>query len=131
MKIEECTIDEAFNEFVKISRMSKWKRWIYKCFHKHKFPICVRVDDSRLCPLQRDKDDDYLLTKHFLTIEEEKPGLYMLASFVTREAEGEKNQPYDVEYKYGDYNWPIRSLKHVRKMISDFIYAVNMTSKKT
>ncbi len=130
MKIEECTLDEAFEEFVKISKMSKWKQWVYRCLHKPKFPICVRVDDSRLCPLQQDKDDDYLLTKHFVTIEEESPGLFVLNSFTIKEAEGGKNQPHDVEYEYDDYYWPVRSLRHAKKMISDFIHTINMKSKK-
>lgn len=132
MKIEECTLDEAFEEFVKISKMSKWKQWVYRRLHKHKFPICVRVDDSRLCPIQKDKDDDYLLRKHFLTIEvEEGSGQYMLIHLVTREAEGEKNKPYELEFENSDYCWPVLSLRHTHKMILNFIYTMNTTSKRT
>jgi hypothetical protein len=131
MKTEERTLDVAFAEFVILSKLPQLMYWIYMCFRKPVFPICVEVDDSRLCPLQKDTDDDYLLKKHFLTIKKEESGLYVLACFITIEPMGEQNEPYEMECEESPYCWPVRSLKHAQRLIPGFMYAMNMPIKTT
>jgi hypothetical protein len=130
MKTEERTPDEAYNEFIRLSKLHKWVRWAYRYFQKPVFPICIRVDDSRQCSLQKDTDDDYLLRKHFVTVKEDSPGFYVITTFTTREPEGEQNEPYELEYEDSPYCWPVCSLRHAKKMIPDLIYTMNMNPNK-
>lgn len=127
MKTKERTIDEAFEEFLMLSKLPKWRQWVYRFFHKPLFPLCVRVDDSRI--YEEDTDEDYLLKKHFVEITEEEPGLFALCSYVTREAEGQMNEPYEIDAVDDGYRWPVRSIRHARKMIPDFVHSVQMTAK--
>lgn len=122
MKTTERTLDEAFDEFNKLSKLPRWIRWLYVHFHKPQFPVCVKVYDSRQD--QEDPNDDYLLVKHFLTTTQEESGSHTLISFVIKEAKGEQNKPYEIIEEDSDYCWPAGSLKHAQKLAFDFAHLV-------
>ncbi len=129
MKTNECPYDKAFKEFVRRSKLPKWKQWIHWRLHKPLFPVCIGVDDSR--EYENDGDADYLLTKHFLDIEKKDPGILLLTYFTTEEPEGILNEPcvqFDSLEDTG-YQWPVRSLRHAWKMIPDFVRSVHRTPK--
>ena len=115
MKSEDWTEDEAFEEFKQNSNTPEWVR-----IREQKFPICIGVDDSR--EYGNDNDDDYLLTKHFLTIEESDNKLLTIVYYLSREVEGELNEPlFSESVGDFDYRWPVSSKEHAHDMIPDFV----------
>jgi len=126
----ERTYDEAVEAFVRFSKLPNWIKRIYLYFCTPVFPLCVRIDDSRT--YGKDTDEDYLLTHHFLTIEEEESGFYSLVGLTTCEPEGEYNEPYEImdSYPGREYRWPVRSLRHAQRLASDFFCSIQTKSAK-
>jgi hypothetical protein len=115
--IQEWTEEEAFEEFMKDSGIPNWIT-----LREPKFPICVWVEDSRKDEERPDGDDDYLLKKHFLTIERDEYGLLTIVYYVSIEPEGEENEPCEIADGYIDYRWPVISKENAHEMIPDFVY---------
>lgn len=116
--IQEWTEKEAYEEFMRDSGIPNWIT-----LREHKFPICIWVDDSRKDEERPDGDDDYLLKKHFLTIERDEYGLLTIIYYVSIEPEGEENEPCEKVEDLDplDYRWPVLSEKNAYDMIPDFI----------
>jgi hypothetical protein len=114
MKTEDWTEDEAFDEFKQNSNTPEWIE-----IREQRFPICIGVDDSREYSI--DDDDDYLLMKHFLTVEENEDKSLKIVYYTSREPEGRLNEPLESETITSDYQWPVESKEHAHDMIPDFV----------
>jgi hypothetical protein len=120
-EIQDWTEEEAYEEYMRDSGIPNWI-----AVREPKFPICVWVEDSREYEERPDSENDYVLKKHFLTIEEDNDlsiSFLSIIYYVSIEPEGEENEPYE---KVEDldrlgYCWPVLSEKHAYDMIPDFI----------
>jgi hypothetical protein len=116
--IQDWTEEEAYDEFVKNLNVPEWIT-----LREPKFPICVWVDDSR--KYGNDKNSDYLLKKHFLTIKVDDNEFFEIVYYVSIEPEGGDNEPNEIIDGDVDYRWPVLSKKHAYDLIPNFIQSMN------